>query len=400
MRFPAFTAAAVGLAVALSLLPITNRERLRSTDFVNFYTGASIVARGDGANLYNPKVQAPELRSFSGLPLTEYFLHPPFEAAILAPLALLPFQVAYVIWTAINAALVAGLYWPFAESIPMVRRVPLLGMAGFVFFPVGVSLVLGQDSVILLAILAAGYALLRRRPVVAGLVFSLAAIKFQYLVFLGALLLLAGKRRSVLGIALGSAVLLVISAAVLGPRGLASYVALLRDFSAHSGYGSLHWDLMVNLRGFLAGLRVNSRAAFITGECALAALALICACKRGDEPMQFSVFVTASLLLSPYSHFADSTVLLLPALLLIDRAKTLSRPAIPFAATIALFLVPLGLLAVGGHYWWNSRIYLMFPVILLFLLVLITEFWRSAATSLPTSAGGAQYTSKSCAETT
>jgi glycosyl transferase family 87 len=377
MRFTAIVAAVTATAVAIVLFPLTSQQRLRSTDFVNFYVGASIVARGDGARLYDRSVQDPLLQSLSGLPLTEYFLHPPFEAAILAPLALLRFSTAYVVWTALNAALVAALCWLFASSIPAVRARPILGMSGYFFLPVLVSLVLGQDSIVLLVIIATAYTLLQgQRPLIAGLVLSLAAIKFQYLLMLTCLLLLAGRRRLVLGSVCGATVLLAISAVVVGPRGLISYVVLLRDFSAHSGYGSLHLDLMVNLRGFLAGIGSESYSLFLFGETGLAAIALVCTQNRRDEALQFAALVTVSLLISPYAHFSDATVLLLPALIVVNRATVSPRRTLLLAITAALFVVPLLLIGLGGHYWWNSRIYLVFVVGLMFLLVVSAELYQ------------------------
>jgi hypothetical protein len=384
MRFPAIVAAVVATGVAIVLYPISDQHRLRSTDFVNFYAGASIVAQGDATSLYDRSVQGPLLQSISGLPLTEYFLHPPFEAAMLAVLALLPFRTAYVLWTALNAALVAALCWPFASTFQSVRRQPLIGMAGYFFFPVLVSLVLGQDSVFLLAILVVTYVLMRdQRPFLAGLVLSLSAIKFQYLLIFTCLLLMAGKRRLVLGAASGCVVLALISAVLVGLPGLISYVILLRDFSAHSGYGSLHLDLMVNWRGFLAGLGISNRAFFMAGEIGLALIAFAATQIKRDESLQFAVLLTVSLLASPYAHFADATLLLLPVLIVIDRAATRRRIAL-LIVTAALFVVPPMLLLFGGHYWWNSHIYLVFLVALMFLLVVSAELYSpgSAAPAL------------------
>ncbi len=380
MRFPAVVAVVVGIAVAILLFPQANQARLRSTDFVNFYAVASIVARGDAAKLYNRDVQGSFIQSISGLPLTNYFLHPPFEPALLAPLALLPFRAAYIVWAALNAALVAALSWLFASSIPVVRHYPFLGLSGYFFLPVLVSVVMGQDCVILLAIIAAAYMLLRhQRPFCAGIVLSLTAVKFHYLIILAGLLLLAGKRRLVLGVALGATALLVISAIIVGPRGLISYLVLLRDFDATMGYGSMHLDLMVSLRGFLAGVGSTSQIVFWLGEIGLAAMGILWSQSRQDESLQFAAFVTVSLLISPHAHFFDATVLLLPALIVIDRATVSSRRTLLLAITAALFVVPPVLLAFGGHYWWNSRIYLFFLVGLAFLLAISGELMHRSS---------------------
>ncbi len=47
----------IDIAVAVTLIPLTNRDRLRTTDFVNFYAGASIVREGNGARLYQRETQ-------------------------------------------------------------------------------------------------------------------------------------------------------------------------------------------------------------------------------------------------------------------------------------------------------------------------------------------------------
>jgi hypothetical protein len=42
---------------------------------------------------------------------------------------------------------------------------------------------------------------------------------------------------------------------------------------------------------------------------------------------------------------------------------------------LLMFVGPFLLLIFGGHYWWNSRIYLVFPVIVLFSLALASELY-------------------------
>jgi hypothetical protein len=329
---------------------------------VNFYAGASIVAHGDGPHLYDRNTQGPILQALSGLHPSEYFLHPPFFAVALTPLALLPLSKAYVVWLALNAGLIAVLGWLFTEAIPMVRSHRILGMLGFGFFPILNALTLGQDSILLLALLTGSYILQQRdRPVCSGLVLSLLAIKFQYFVILSALLFLSGKRRMMLGALIGSSVLLAISIAVVGPQGMVKYFALLHAVSANAD-GSLRPYLMINWRGFLAGLGSASTPAFVIGEILLLLLGCACARSRGDDRLKFAAMIAVAIIAAPYAHFADAAMLLLPMLFSLDRSDRL------LLASASLFMAPIVLLALGGHYVWNSRIYLIFPVILLFLL--------------------------------
>jgi hypothetical protein len=91
----------------------------------------------------------------------------------------------------------------------------------------------------------------------------------------------------------------------------------------------------------------------------------------------FAVYIAVSLTAAPYAHFPDMTLLLLPILLAMDRLADTgiaSIRAVLIAVTCtSLFLWPVLLLALGGHYWWNSRIYMVFPVIVFLILVLTVE---------------------------
>ena len=81
-------AAAIVAVLAVALVPLTHRFGIKTTDFVNFYVGASLVLHGHGAKLYDRQSQDLVLESILGHRSTQYFLHPPFEAAALSPFAL------------------------------------------------------------------------------------------------------------------------------------------------------------------------------------------------------------------------------------------------------------------------------------------------------------------------
>ena len=170
------------VAVAVTLAPLTTPARLKTTDFVNFYVGASIVRHGGGAQLYRRETQDAAYQSIAGYQSNQYFLHPPFEAAALMPLTFLSMEQAFVVWTLINVALLGCLPLLLMPCIPSVAPRALLG---FGFLPVLVALTLGQDSILLLFVLTASYLLMfKQRDFAAGMVLALAAIKFQYLVIL------------------------------------------------------------------------------------------------------------------------------------------------------------------------------------------------------------------------
>ncbi len=95
----------IEIVLAFVLVPSTDHARIETTDFLNFYVGATIVREGNGRTLYQAETQQLVLQSILGRRVTEYYLHPPFEAAALVPLSYLRIERAFVVWTLLNAAL-------------------------------------------------------------------------------------------------------------------------------------------------------------------------------------------------------------------------------------------------------------------------------------------------------
>ena len=383
----------IQFVLTITLVPSVDRARLQSTDFVNFYAAASIIRQGKGPALYRQETQDPVLQSILGHNSNQYFLHPPFEASALVPLSYLKIEQAFVVWSLINVGLLGLLPLVLMPCVPAVATRPYLGLLGFAFLPALTALTLGQDSILLLFILSSAYLLIdKKRDVAAGLVLALAMIKFQYLLVLLPLLLLWRKSRLVAGFAVGGAFLVLVSWMIMGTGGLIEYVQFVRSFDLHSGYGGLNPALMVNWRGFLAGIGKGSAlpAYFWGGEIILLLLGLLCLRvpqTARTRALIFALFVSVAVAAAPYAHFPDMTMLLLPILLAGSyiqtvSSKTVVQKLIAFCC-VSLFVWPLVLLVLGGHYWWNSRIYLIFPVLVLFVVSLGLELHISAQMAGP-----------------
>jgi hypothetical protein len=360
------------VAVAATLIPLTDKDRIRNTDFVNFYAGASIVRDGNGARLYQRETQDQALESILSEKSTRYYLHPPFEAAALAPITRLGIEGAFVSWTLLNVALLGLLPLVLMHCIPLVSRRPYLGWIGFCFLPALTALTLGQDSILLLFVISLSYMLLQKEmDLASGLLLALALIKFQYLVILVPLLLLSRRVRVVTGFVLGAIGLALVSCMVTGWRGLLEYFRFLHDFDIHSGYGALNTALMVNFRGFLRGMgwASGSPVYLLVAGAILFCVGIACSripAQGNKNGLIFAVYIAIALLAAPYAHFPDMTVLLLSVLLALDWVADAGRETvwrILIAVCCALLFVwPVMLLILHGHYWWNSRIYLVFPL--------------------------------------
>ncbi len=155
-------------------------------DFVLYYGGAKIINDGNGAQLYDLKVQRAYQRESkvvdSDRPLP--FNHLPYELLVLLIPAKFSFPVAHMLWAAINILLLGASLFRFFPFVEASHRL-LFALMLFAYFPTITALKMGQDSVI--TTLAAGGNFCKpqartschsRRPV--GLGFVQTAIRFTF----------------------------------------------------------------------------------------------------------------------------------------------------------------------------------------------------------------------------
>jgi len=375
----------VEASLIMGLWPIMTSSLALRTDFVNFYVAGRIVNQGNGANLYDVKNQARMIVSILGYDNFDYFLHPPFFALALAPFARFPFQDAFFAWTLLNVGLLGCIPFLLRECVGVVAARPYLGIPATIFYPALTTLTLGQSSITITFILIFSYIFLAKgRAGIAGLLLSLATIKFQYVVLIAGFLLVNRRYRAVAGFLSGAVILSAISFWVVGIRGITDYLRLLKSYNAHRGYEPHQLALMVNWRGFFGNIGLSQHTALFSTMASAAMIGvglLVAARSRSGEHLDvaLALFVTIALLASPYTHFQDLTALLLPLYLTINAAKMGQISAWRRDASVwicaLIFILPIVLVILGGHSWQNSRIYLMFPAVLSLAAILAWELY-------------------------
>ena len=210
-----------------------NQEQA-SSDFSAFYSAGRIVSAGHGGQLYDLGVQREAQRIFSekfGRPPLLPFNHPPFEALIFAPLSLLPYGMAFVVWMSCNIAMSIGaifLVRPYLQSLQ--NSFDLALIATSFFAPLLVAISQGQDSIILLFLFALCLvSLLRGREGLAGCTLALAMFKPQLALPAMLMLTLAHERwrRLLAGFFSTCIALSLVSVGVVGWRAFINYPAVL-----------------------------------------------------------------------------------------------------------------------------------------------------------------------------
>jgi alpha-1,2-mannosyltransferase len=189
----------------------TTQDDIVPVDFPVFYIGGKVALQRCATPLYYPPADRgrgytllydnaadstpwAQMGRANGFPQIMQFTNPPFSALLMAPLAILPWQWAYLIWQIIIIILAAATIF-FAlmllDSGPTIQTFAMVFAATCFFFPFKSNLVFGQVNTSILFLWALGVCLLKRRqPVASALCFALGtALKVSPVVAVPLLLL-------------------------------------------------------------------------------------------------------------------------------------------------------------------------------------------------------------------
>jgi hypothetical protein len=327
-------------------------NRALEGDFAQYYFFARIGIDHGWGSLYDLAVQHEEWRA-----LASTFFYPavytPMLAWFVAPLALLPFAPAYLLW---NILLVAALLVTWWLTVPPSSRLIRLGHLALAAALPGVAFgfLLGQVVIVVAAVISISWWLARHnRPVAAGLVLSLIALKPQLALVVPIALLVAGRRRLFLGWLAGSLVMFIAALATLGTTGLQTYGSRLVATGHDLGPSMVYPQLT------LPGLFGNGWAATLV-EALVIALTLVLAWRRRQSGLEFpfAAGLCASMLVATFLHAQDVAVLLPAAWLWLRTAPPALERVLGltgFGASLVL-TTPLPLLLVVAGWLVSDRV--------------------------------------------
>jgi Glycosyltransferase family 87 len=362
------------LALCLSGLSMAFSKSTNTRfDFRMEYTAGYMLRTGHGAQLYDYA----ETKKFQDQIVSPYeqalpFDHLAYESLLYVPFSFLDYQAAYLTFLGVNLGLLAlsfRLLQPY-----MLRLVELwnyLPVAIFAcFLPVTMALIEGQDSVILLTLMALIFVRIdRRQDFLAGALLGLTCFKFQYAIPIVLLFLFWGRWRFVSAFAVSASALLAISLWLTGVAGFLSYVHILGNISAQFSEQNgiklgIRPELMPNLRGLAFAIAGTHSQITNALTMILSAAVLIWAITRRPS---FPLALTAALLVSYHETISDASLLLLPvALAAVStvKNKNMTGRSLFIATLCAVIIVaPCPLMLAG------VRFYLLaLPTLALFFL--------------------------------
>jgi hypothetical protein len=200
------------------------------SDFISFYTAGKIVGSGQGHRLYDLGLQyqiqrqyAPRVKIRAGaLP----FVRPPFEAWLFAPLAALPYTTAFGVWNGVTLIIVVVIAVLLQRYVYGLQQVPLVLVLLLLlsYFPVFLTLLQGQDSVLLLLIFLLVYlSLQKERELSGGMLLGLGLFKFPLVLVFLVPFVVARRCRLFAGFCITLLVVTAVSVGTTGWRACADY---------------------------------------------------------------------------------------------------------------------------------------------------------------------------------
>jgi len=354
-------------------------------DFRQLYVAGYMVRTGHRTQLYDYAAQAYFQNTLvsndeRALP----FIRPAYQALMFVPFSLLPYRTAYLGFLLLNLLLLALAFLMLQPRLRGLSRVwPGLPPALFLgFYPVALALMQGQDSILLLALLAAALVSLERnRDLTAGALAGVGLFKFQIVVPIVLLFLLWRRWRFVKGFMFSAILVGLLSFITSGWAETVVFVHSLLSVGAGlpAVPGEINFPLriniMANLRGLiygLASLRVPQRWLQVT-TLLLSSIVVISVRARGRQQRGGDALVlaiTAGVVVSYYLFIHDLSILLIPIVLTLDRFISRNGTGEPFgraAAAISalLFVAPMCIFVIPAHF------YLVSVLICAFLFVLM-----------------------------
>jgi len=300
-------------------------------DFTFYYAAARLGLAHGWSHLYDLRLQQEQLDAIgSHITIAQLarYVSPPPLAWLVTPLTLLPYQVAYWLWSALLVGALV-LAWHLAAPGSGRARVIFL-VAAIGWLPIIYGLQLGQPALFVAAGVAACYALLKRgRDVEAGAVLGVLVLKPQLALLVPVVLLVSGRWRAFASSVVVLAVITAASVAVLGPSGVTDYVDRL-NFAT-----TIAENQAQTLAGWIHSLQA---ARIVQGLVAAWTVGLAYGLRRRGPAGVLAVALIGGLAASPYVHYDDLAMLGLACLLFLRAAR--GRWVIAYA--IALFIAAEG----------------------------------------------------------
>jgi hypothetical protein len=332
-------------------------------DFTIFYSAGQIVRDGPRTGLYDPRLQFQVQQAFTpDVPIRQAALpynHPPFEALLFVPLTGLSYFDAYLVWNLVNLISLGAILVLLRGHIAILRGHSLwLWLAILLsFFPIFMTMLQGQDSILTVLILTLVFISLKKgNEFTAGCWLGAGLFRFQLVLPLIIVLLLKGKQRVLLGFASIAFILLGISVGLFGWKTTLRYPEYILRWEGAGARAGIVPSNMPTLHGLIDTLMGTYIGKF-AGDAiilivSITLVLMVAVFWRGDSDanklnLQFSLTLVVTILVSYHAYAHDLSLLLLPGLIV---TNYLGMSALLSVPRKLLLIVPMLLLYLSPLY--------------------------------------------------
>ncbi len=288
---------------------ITDHASRTSSDFVSFYAAGKLALAGTPALAYDQAAHflAEQQFTVEGAPY-QYFFYPPVFLLLFAPLALLPYYVAFYVFQ------IATLTAFLVVMRHIIREPGWLWIGPVLAFPaIFWTIGLGQNAFLTASLLGGFTLLIDRRPVLAGVLLGLLCYKPHFGLLAPAGLACGGHWRTFLAAGATVAGLVLLSVALFGTGTWQAYLTAFAGSDAVYATGRIDYAGIVTPFGAARLLGFNPSAsylvqAFITGSMAL--LVALVWRLRPNQGLRAATLLSATLLAVPLALLYDKLLLL------------------------------------------------------------------------------------------
>lgn len=281
-------------------------------DFLALWTGGKLAITGQTAALYQEAAsRALQHDLIPGFTRVAPFYSPPVFLLALAPLAMLPYPSAAIVFLAISAGvygLAARLLLPDWRSMIFAATLPVALL----------HLVNLQTGLLVTGLFGLAFYLLDKRPLAAGGMIALLAIKPHLALAWPLMLAVRGQWRSFFAALLGLVALVLLAGVLFGFDAYAAFLANLKTAQGAVDQArvstNVYASLYANLRMEGVYKQVAAVLHAISLMAGLAFAALIW--RRNENASSGAALCAVTMLISPYLFYYDTPLLALGALLL------------------------------------------------------------------------------------
>jgi hypothetical protein len=329
---------AVGWSIALHQL-LGGWGISGKTDFPAFYVAGTII--NDGENLYDRDLQDKRFHDLAPNAPREWklpFAYTPFFALLFAPLAMLPYSIAWVVW-ALTSFVLFTVGFQFLYSVSGLSHRWVVYLISLSFLPLSVWCLLGgQTSAFgFFWLVLAIYLDKTRKPFQGGLALSLMLYKPPLLILILPMLVITGRWKALQGFAIGGGILGTISLFVIGLSGIPSYLAMLGVFASSRARHPV-WH-SVDAYAFFLSVVHNRLAVYACfGAFAFLALVFLVDSWRKNKT-DWTTAITWTMVINIYVLLYDLSFILIP-LILSARLMLQRCRKITIISYAVLFLLP------------------------------------------------------------